>query len=217
MGQQRHHYEQAFEAHVRSRRVPLVSVNEARKSLLPAPHEPGDPHDPHGALKSFDYLLYGADVNLLVEIKGRRLGAHPHEPDGGARPLAPAPPSAMQNWVTRDDVASLLRWEALFGAGFCAAFVFIYWLERQPASALFEEMIEHKGRWYLLRAIAAADYQRHMRPRSERWGTVSLPAATFDRLSGPLLGPTRSPALAPQTARIPAPGALAAAGRPDRT
>ena len=70
--------------------------------------------------------------------------------------------------------------------------------------ALFEEIIQHTGRSYALRAIASADYERHMRPRSERWGTVSLPAATFDRLSGPLLGPTGSPALAPQTARIPA-------------
>lgn len=35
MAQRRHHYEQAFEAHLRAQRVPYVAVDEARKALLP--------------------------------------------------------------------------------------------------------------------------------------------------------------------------------------
>jgi hypothetical protein len=194
VGQTRHHCEQAFEAYLRRRRAPLVSVNEARKSLLPAKLQ-GGKGDPladadEGKLKSFDYILYGADVNLLVEIKGRRL---------------PAPGDTMQNWVTAADIASLRRWETLFGPGFCAALVFMYWSDAEPAMA--EEIFEDRGRWYVLRAIAAADYQRHMRPRSPRWDTMHLPGASFDRLSRPLLAPRRAVApprrLAVVTSRIP--------------
>lgn len=211
MGQARHHCEQAFEAYVRRRRAPLVVVNEARKSLLPAKLQGGPGRGDAGGqeggreggreggqLKSFDYILYGADLNLLVEIKGRRLPG----PD----------PQSLQNWVTASDIASLRRWEALFGPGFCAALVFLYWSDRPPlarraggpAEARPEEIFEHAGRWYLLRAIACADYQRYMGPRSERWDTVHLPAATFDRLSRPLLGaaaPLRRRPVA--TSRIP--------------
>src|SRR5690606_2551024 len=97
-------------------RAPLVSVNETRKSLLPArlqggrgaPLDNAGGLEDAGALKSFDYILYGADINLLVEIKGRRL---PVPPAGGT----------MQNWVTAGDIDSLLRWQTLFGPGFCAA------------------------------------------------------------------------------------------------
>lgn len=47
MAQRRHHYEQAFEAFLRDQRIPYVSVNEAKKALLPAGAalrlEPDDP------------------------------------------------------------------------------------------------------------------------------------------------------------------------------
>lgn len=204
MGQARHHCEQAFEAHLRRRRAPLVSVNESRKSLLPARLQGGrgaplaplsaapdghpDAAETPGQLKSFDYILYGADVNLLVEIKGRRL---------------PARGETMQNWVTAGDIDSLLRWQTLFGPGFCAAIVFMYWSDQPPPhdSNRPEEIFEHRGRWYMLRVITAADYHRHMRPRSPRWETMHLAAADFDRLSRPLLGP-RHAAVPP---RAPAP------------
>ena len=40
MGQRRHHYEAAFEAYLREKRLPYVSVNEARKALLPRGAKP---------------------------------------------------------------------------------------------------------------------------------------------------------------------------------
>ena len=53
MTQRRFHYEQAFEHYLRANRVPYVAVDEARKTLLPA-------HDPLEAIKSFDFVVYGA-------------------------------------------------------------------------------------------------------------------------------------------------------------
>ncbi len=174
MAQRCHHYEQAFEhGYLRSRRIPYVAVNEARKSLIPDPGH-GSPSDP--ALKSFDFVLYGASTNLLVEIKGRRLASPP-----ARRPR-------LECWATQDDVDSLRAWERLFGSGFTAAFVFVYWCEGIPASALFEEMIEHHGRSYALRVVPVSTYAAEMRPRSPKWRTVHLPAPAFERACIPLAG-----------------------------
>jgi hypothetical protein len=174
VAQRRHHYELAFEeGFLRSRRIPYVAVNEARKALLPDPGHAA-PTDP--ALKSFDFVLYGAASNLLVEIKGRRL----------AGSSAPGRRPRLECWATQDDVDSLRAWERLFGPGFAAAFVFLYWCEALPAGALFEEMIEHHGRWYALRVVPVSTYAAHMRPRSPKWRTVHLPAPAFERVCIPL-------------------------------
>lgn len=178
MAQSRHHYEQAFAAYLRSRRIPYVAVNEARKALVPDDRNRGAAGDGGAesrALKSFDFVLYGGSANLLVEIKGRKL-------PGATRGRR----SRLECWVTQDDVDSLRAWERLFGEGFAAALVFIYWCERLPAGALFEEMIEHQGRWYALRVVTIATYAAHMRPRSPRWRTVHLPARAYERGSLPL-------------------------------
>ena len=79
-------------------------------------------------------------------------------------------------------------WERLFGPEFRAVFLFMYWHDTLPADGLFEEIVEHRARWYALRAIGVQEYSRAMRVRSPRWGTVDLPAATFARLSQPLRG-----------------------------
>jgi hypothetical protein len=176
MAQRRHHYEAAFESYLRTKRIPYVAVDEARRALLP---EGADLRLTTGErLKSFDFVLYGHGGNLLTEVKGRRLGVG----RGGAR--APR----MECWVTREDVESLSAWEGLFGETFEAAFVFVYWCEILPPDALFDEMIEHRGRWYALRAIRVRDFRSSMKARSERWGTFDLRAADFDRLSRPLAG-----------------------------
>jgi hypothetical protein len=171
VAQRRHHYEAAFEGYLRSCRIPYVAVNEARKALLPDPGH-ASPTDP--ALKSFDFVLYGQSSNLLIEIKGRRAAAAP-----GRRPR-------LECWTTQDDVDSLRAWERLFGSGFAAAFLFIYWCEAMPPAALFEEMMEHQDRWYAMRLVTVEAYAAHMRPRSPRWRTVHLPTSAYDRLSSPL-------------------------------
>jgi hypothetical protein len=162
------HYEGAFAQYLRDARVPYVAVDEARKSLLPAGSgATGD------SLKSFDFVLYGDGLNLLVDVKGRRLGG-------------PRRSGRLECWATRDDVDSLLAWEGLFGDGFAGALVFLYWFDQQPAAPLFEEIFEHRGRWYAARAVTARNYAAAMKPRSLKWRTVDMPAAAFERASRPL-------------------------------
>ncbi len=174
MAQRRHHYENAFEHYLRARRIPYVSVDEARKALLPEGAALGD--ETGRAIKSFDFVVYGDDVNLLIDIKGRKV----------ARRAASAPTrSRLDSWATRDDVDSLLLWRRLFGAGFDAAFVFLYWCDDQPPDGLFQEVFEHRGRWYAVRAALIDPYVESMKTRSARWRTVHVPAAVFERISSP--------------------------------
>jgi hypothetical protein len=188
MAQRRHHYEQAFEAFLRDQRIPYVAVNEARKALLPTSMTPRE--DPSGALKNFDFVVYGAGLNLLVEIKGRKLA-------GSGRRL--------ESWVNAEDVRSMLAWERLFGPEFRAVFLFLYWCDELPADGLFEEIVEHRGRWYALRAVAVTDYAAHMRERSPRWGTVHVDGASFARISHPFRGSLSAPGGFPGGIGLPAP------------
>ena len=96
--------------------------------------------------------------------------------------------SRLDSWATEEDVRCLLEWERLFGAGFRAAFVFVYWCESQPPAPLFEEVLEFKDRWYVVRVAMAREYAQVMKPRSPKWRTVHVPGAAFDRLSRNLCG-----------------------------
>lgn len=205
VAQRRHHYESALESLLRARRIPYIAVDEARRALLPegsrlsvtAAGTNGEAPGPR-PLKSFDFVIYTQPDNLLVEVKGRRAGSGPARgaaPRGargrhGGVPLrsttvsaAPRQGSRLENWVTRDDLRSLEDWQTLFGAGFRAAFLFIYWCDAQPADGVFNEVFAHRGRWYGVRAAFVDEYARVAKPRSPRWGTVDVPGVTFESLS----------------------------------
>jgi hypothetical protein len=176
--QSHHHYEQAFEHYLRLRRMPYVAVHEARKALLPVGSSVAASQE-LAALKSFDFVLYAQTGNLLAEVKGRKIGRRGRGGGGGR----------LECWVTQEDIASLSIWERLFGEGFEAAFVFVYWCEEQPSLPLFEEIFAFQKRWYAIRAVTLGDYVRSMRVRSPRWGTVHMSGADFDRVSRSLAGP----------------------------
>lgn len=180
MGQRRHHYERAFERLLRRRRIPYVCVDEARKTLAPAEGRGGVaslggagsrwvPVERGGgvvALKSFDYVVYGAEENLLVDVKGRRARR------GGG----------LQSWVTREDIDSLRAWCGLFGEGFGGAFAFLFWRDEQPADGAEGEVFEEGGRWYELRMAGLDEYAARARARSPRWQTVHVGARAFARM-----------------------------------
>jgi hypothetical protein len=161
------HYEAAFEAYLRDRRLGYVAVDESRRSSLD--DEP---------VKSIDFIVYGlGGARLLVDIKGRKF---PGGKDGKRRYV-------WQNWVEREDVEGLERWEASFGPEYRGVLVFAYYIlpdvELRPGTA---DVWVWKGRRYLMRAVSVADYRRHMRMRSPRWDTVHLPTAAFREVVRPL-------------------------------
>ena len=81
----------------------------------------------------------------------------------------------------------------LFTTLFSDLLVFVYHLQPSVAwPAQPEDLWIWRGRRYLVRAVAAVDYRRHMRVRSPKWGTVSLPGAVFRELAQPFKAFTRT-------------------------
>ena len=155
------HYEAAFEAFLRDRGIPYVAVDEAKKALFA-----------NARLKSFDFVVYSKKgPNLLIDVKGRQLR------NRTAR-------SGFESWATERDVNDLLQWEQVFGEGFRAVLTFMYWID--PPLVPEPGMFNHRDRWYLLMGIDLAEYRDHMKRRSIKWETVSLPVEDFRSLARPL-------------------------------
>ena len=160
-------YEAACEAYFQWHRLCYVAVDETRRSPL------GD-----GRLTSLDFIVYGeAGSRLLVDVKGRR---YPGGKPGRYRHVC-------ECWSTADDIRGLSHWLQLFGPGYRGILLFAHQLlpeARIPDAA--EDLWTWRGERYLLRAVELEDYRRHMRVRSPKWDTVSLPLARFHELARPL-------------------------------
>jgi len=159
------HYEAAFEQYLRSRGVPYVAVDEAKRSLL----------SDGASIKSLDFIVSApAGTIWLVDVKGRRF------------PSGEEQKQYWKNWSTRDDLASLAQWEALFGEGFCGLFVFAYDVLGDRAPLPAEQLFEHRGNLYGFVAIRLSDYAGCAHLISPSWDTVAMPTAEFRRLARPL-------------------------------
>jgi hypothetical protein len=159
------HYDVAFEAFLRERRNPYVAVDERRRALME-----------DATLKSLDFIVYSAaGCNLLVDVKGRRFAS------GGV-----SRGQHWENWVTEEDLDSMLRWERVFGNGFRAALVFAYDLIG-PDSSTFHSAVWSFGRHqYSFYGVWVDEYAASVRTRSPSWETVSVPRTRFDALRRPI-------------------------------
>lgn len=162
------HYEAAFAAFLRDRRVCHVAVDETRRS-----YEEGD-----ASVKSVDFIVQGKlGERYVVDVKGRRF-------PGGTKAQ---PKRTWECWATRDDVTDARQWAAKFGANYQALFVFSYHLVGTELPAHDRDTLwTWQERRYLLRAIPVEEYARAMRVRSSKWCTVHLNTADFHRLVRPL-------------------------------
>jgi hypothetical protein len=165
MARRSNHYEAAFEAFIRSIRVPCVAIDEAKRAIC---GEDG--------VKNPDFLLYpGFSHNLVVEVKGKR-GKNAR----GRRD--------WENWVTTDDLDGLVRWQAMFGPGFRAVLSFVYAEPIRPfplpqANGAYE----FRGLEYRFWAIGLDDYLAHLRSRGPAWRAVAMARRAFRRRVRPLL------------------------------
>ncbi|HTU90178.1 MAG TPA: HYExAFE family protein [Gemmataceae bacterium] len=161
------HYEASFEAYLQWHRLCYIAVDETRRPIL------GE-----APVKSLDFIVFGENGSrLVVDVKGRRF---PAGRPGKQRRV-------WECWSTRDDIDGLLRWVDLWGPGYQGLLVFSYHIlpcVELPADT--EDLWTWHGRRYLLRAVEINDYQRHMRVRSPKWGTVTLPRAAYREMVQPL-------------------------------
>ena len=156
------HYEAAFEDYLRSLGWPYLPVDEHKKAIFSG-----------ARIKSFDFLVYPPGRRAwLADVKGRKF---PYDTQGGRR--------YWENWVTRQDLEGLQRWEEVFGAQFQPMIVFAYWLmdpsEHHPVSNV--HLFRNES--YAFVPVSAADYAAHARMRSPKWDTVTVPARTFRSLA----------------------------------
>lgn len=159
------HYEAAFEDYVRSRGWPYVPVDEHKRAIFAG-----------ARIKSFDFLVYRPGGKpWLVDVKGRKF---PYDGKGGKR--------YWENWVTRDDLEGLQKWNAAFGKEFETGLVFVYWLvgpvEREPTAGIHV----FRNECYAFLWVSASDYAAHARQRSPKWDTLTVPTKAFRRLVRPL-------------------------------
>lgn len=165
MANRSNHYEAAFEAFIRARKVPCVAVDEAKRAVFGS-----------DGVKNPDFLLYPRiGSNLVVEVKGKQ-----GKDRRGRRP--------WENWVTTDDLEGLVRWQELFGPGFRSILAFVY-AEAPPAFPLprGDGSFAFRGRQYRFWAIALDDYVRGLRSRGPAWKAVAMARTEFRRRVRPLV------------------------------
>ncbi len=158
------HYEAAFEAYLREKRVGFIAIDEAKRSILGKQN-----------IKSADFIIVGPETaKLVVDVKGRKF---PSGTQGG---------KSWQNWAEEQDIDGLARWALEFGSPFRAVLAFVYQI--QPPYELTPgtpDLFAFNKKNYLMRAIDVGEYRRHMRVRSPKWGTVHLPVQAFRALVRP--------------------------------
>jgi hypothetical protein len=163
MANRDNHYEAAFEEYLRSKQVPYVAVDEARRSLL----------SDGQSIKNLDFIVSApGSVTWLVDVKGRRFPS--------------AEDQYWKNWSTRDDLTSLAQWESLFGPTFRGLFVFAYQIVGNRAPLALEQLFEHKGSLYGFVGIALGDYAGLAHAISAAWDTVAMSQSDFRRLARPV-------------------------------
>lgn len=167
MAKRHNHYEAAFEALLRDRRVPYVAVDEQRRSLVAR-------STGRDSLKSVDFLISPpGPESFLVDIKGRRF------------PSGTRHKQYWRNWSTRDDLRSLAEWARYFGEHFTPLLLFAYWVTEDRSPIPPDDLWHFRDRTYAFVAMPLADYWRSSRTLSTKWDTVSMPAAEFRRTASP--------------------------------
>lgn len=196
MALRHNHYEVAFEALLRRRRLPYVAVDERRRSLI------GD-----RSLKNADFLVSGAGGRRwVIDVKGRRFGAASPPVDGvppsrsrraentsprsrraeNTSPRSRRAGGLWKNWCTGDDLAGLAAWEEMFGEPFRGLLVFAYHVLGRQAPVAEEALLTCSGRRYAFVAVPADEYRSLARPLSMRWGTFAMRAADFRAWAAPV-------------------------------
>lgn len=159
MAKRDNHYEAAFEAWLRSRRIPYLAVDETKRSLAEG-----------CSLKNLDFVVSPPtrSHSWLVDVKGRRF---------------PTGKSYWKNWVTAEELRSLASWETLFGERFSGLLVFAYNVVGDQAPLPAGELFSFRGGLYGFVGIRLDHYASWAQPLSEKWGTVSVPVGKFRSLA----------------------------------
>lgn len=161
-------YELAFTSWLTEKRVPFIIIDQSKRF---ATIDEG--------VKNFDFLLFpDSDCPVLVEMKGRTFHGATLKGLTG-----------LDGWVPFEDVQALAHWQDVFRRekGDCAAvFVFAFVFEQIDVETDGRPVYDFDDRRFLLLATPLEKYKAAMKPRSEKWQTVTVSAADFRRIAAPV-------------------------------
>ncbi|HPS52974.1 MAG TPA: HYExAFE family protein [Phycisphaerae bacterium] len=156
------HYEDAFEDFLRTQGIPYVAVDDDKQTIFGK-----------ASIKSFDFVVYSHEgPNLIVDIKGRKF---PDVATAGAKRST----RAWENWITRQDLDGLTRWQDIFGSDFQVVLVFAYWLQGKVNTSPFDDVYFYNNSYYAFMAMPLSAYVSFAQPRSEKWQTIAVPSRIF--------------------------------------
>ncbi len=152
------HYERAFQNFLIDNRIHYVMVDEHKRAAFS-----------HSSIKSFDFLLYPPNQNVIIaEVKGRTFKGTSFLNLQG-----------FDCWVTMDDVNGLSYWQDIFGRDHTPVFVFAYRIKNVDVDFDGRDVFDFDGNKYIFFALVLSDYKAYMKLRSPKWRTVTLPADEF--------------------------------------
>ncbi|MCD4658086.1 MAG: HYExAFE family protein, partial [Planctomycetes bacterium] len=115
------------------------------------------------SIKNFDILVPGTDENVLIEVKGRKAS--------GKNKLR------FENWVTGEDIQSLMHWKKMFGKDFMSIFCFVYKIDHDmPAANSAFTCFSANNMRFAIFGIELNKYIAESSLRSIKWNTFSLNA-----------------------------------------
>ena len=157
------HYELAFEAFLREKRIPFLAVEERLRNQLASGEK----------IKSLDFVISRPERSFLIDVKGRKF---PSGTRGGG---------FWRQWSTRDDLRGIRQWELLFGEQFVGLFVFAFQISGPFSPLPPGRLFAFRKRTYAFVGISLADYISDLRLVSQRWQTFALPTEKFRKLAKP--------------------------------
>jgi len=139
-------------------RIKHIAVDEQKRAVFE-----------RSKIKHFDYLIYPPNGKIIAtELKGRQF-----------KGTSLAKLAGLECWVTADDVDGLEYWHGVLGASHETAFVFAYMFEKIDIDYDGREVYDFDGNKYIFFCVKLGDYCKYMKLRSQKWRTVTLPAAKF--------------------------------------
>ena len=157
------HYEMAFEAYLKERKIPFLAMAERYRNPL----EDGS------TLKNLDFVISRrVGTSWLIDVKGRKFPGGKH---GGY----------WKHWTTRDDLVGLRHWENMFGERFSSLLVFAYLICGNKSPLPEHQLFEYRQRLYGFVGISIADYLPEIRVLSPKWHTFAMPTERFRQLAKP--------------------------------
>lgn len=124
------------------------------------------------SIKNFDILVPGDDENVLIEVKGRKAS--------GKNKLR------FENWVTGEDIQSLMHWKKKFGEHFLSIFCFVYKIDfDMPAANTAFTCFSANNMRFAMFGIELDKYIAESSLRSIKWNTFSLNSKAFIKHSRP--------------------------------